>query len=95
MAPRSLEGDQYNRVKVKLRLLRNDGGEDDEVEAETYVWADGSVDLEDGEWDFEEFRREKMSRWIGDDEEYEGELRPSIDSVYDGIRVAIEADDVA
>lgn len=89
------EGDQYNRVKVKLRLLRNDGGEDDEVEAETYVWADGSVDLEDGEWDFEEFRREKMSRWIGDDEEYEGELRPSIDSVYDGIRVAIEADDVA
>lgn len=43
------------------------------MEAETYVWAEGVKSLEDGEWDFEEFRREKMGRWVGNDEEYEGE----------------------
>lgn len=53
------------------------------MEAETYVWAEDITGLEDGEWDFEEFRREKMGRWIGDDKEYEGELRPSITGVCD------------
>ena len=72
------EGDQYNRVKVRPYLLDQDGKEATVVEAETYVWKDAAVDLETGEWDFEEFRREKMGRWIGEDNEYEGELRPSI-----------------
>jgi len=69
------EGDQYSRVKVRPRLLGEDGKEAIEVNAETYVWIDQEVGLEEGEWDFEEFRREKMSRWVGYDEEYEGELR--------------------
>lgn len=76
------EGDQYSRVKVKPRLLKQGGEEDgdigEEVEAETYVWVDEETGLEEGEWDFEVFRQEKMGRWVGGSEEYEGELRPSI-----------------
>ena len=71
------EGDQYNRVKVKPRLLKEDGNIGEEVDAETYVWADIEVGLEQGEWDFEVFRREKMGRWVGESKEYVGELRPS------------------
>ena len=49
----------------------------DDIETETYVWIDKEVGLEEGEWDFEEFRREKMRRWVGgNDEEYQGESRP-------------------
>lgn len=72
------EGDQYSRIKVRPQLLDKDGKSTTEVEAETYVWIDKEVGLEDGEWDFEEFRIEKMGRWVGYDEEYGGELRPSI-----------------
>ena len=72
------EGDQYERIKAKPQLIDQDGNMSDEVEAETYVWIDPEDGLEKGEWDFEEFRREKMSRWIGTSREYEGELRPSI-----------------
>ena len=72
------EGDQYNRVKIRPYLLDEDGKEVSLVETETYVWKDPAVDLEEGEWDFEEFRKEKMGRWIGEDDEYGGELRPSI-----------------
>ena len=77
------EGDQYRRKKVRPRLLVDgvvEGGDGGEVDAETYVWDDlegemGSNGLEEGEWDFEEFRREKMRRWIGNEgkEEYAGE----------------------
>ena len=53
----------------------DDDDDDDEVEAETYVWEDqGGKGLEEGEWDFEEFRREKMRRWVGGKEEYAGEF---------------------
>lgn len=79
------EGDQYTRESVRIRLLEEVGDgegrgnvEGLEMEAETYVWADGRVDLEEGEWDFAEFRAEKMARWICSGDEYEGELRPSI-----------------
>ena len=73
------EGDEYDRIKVRPRLLDVDGKETIEVNAETYVWLDKEVGLEEGEWDFEEFQREKMRRWVGgNDEEYQGELRPSI-----------------
>ena len=71
------EGDQYDRVKVRPRLLDEGGQEMDEIETETYIWIDKEVGLEEGEWDFEEFRREKMRRWVGgNDEEYQGESRP-------------------
>ena len=79
------EGDEYERRKVKIKTLkevRSDKGredvEADEVEVETYVWIAGEEQLEDGGWDFEEFRREKMQRWIGQRDDFDGELRPSI-----------------
>ena len=79
------EGGQYTRERVRVSLLQRtsdeegkDGVEGGEVEAETYVWADDRQDLEEGEWDFAEFHREKMQRWIGTNEEYAGGLKPSI-----------------
>ena len=42
-------------------------GEDTTVKAETYVWIAGEYQLEDGEWDFDEFRKEKLWRWLGSD----------------------------
>ena len=77
------EGSQYERLRLRLKLLDEKGNEGEEMEAETYVWAENVHDLEDGEWDFDEFRREKMGRWVGNDKEYEGELRPSIAGAWD------------
>lgn len=74
----TFEGDQYERVKVRPKLQKANGQEGAVVDAETYVWIAPEEELEKGEWDFEEFRKEKMSRWVGKSEEYEGELRPSI-----------------
>lgn len=45
---------------------------DEEVEAETYVWIGGEARLEEREWDFAEFQREKMRFWAG--AEGEGEF---------------------
>lgn len=76
------EGDEYERQRVKVRILSVEGAEDgtgqvesdEEVEAEAYVWIAGADRLEDNEWDFGEFVREKMSRWVGveGDGEYKG-----------------------
>ncbi|KAL8909032.1 MAG: hypothetical protein Q9207_000483 [Kuettlingeria erythrocarpa] len=72
------EGDEYERRKVKIRLLNVEGNENGEgnvegkeLEAATYVWVAGKEELEDGEWDFGEFQREKMQRWIGGRGEYD------------------------
>ncbi|KAL2413205.1 hypothetical protein ABEF95_003109 [Exophiala dermatitidis] len=43
----------------------NNPGVVEEVEAETYVWQEGMDTLEPEEWDFEEFKREKMRAWMG------------------------------
>lgn len=84
------EGSEYERRKVKVRLLARDGkagerkGEEqvgeqqrihgkeqadgelgEEVEAETYIWTAGASRLDAEEWDFDEFVREKMARWLG------------------------------
>lgn len=79
------EGEQYSREKVRIKVLAVVGDEagtgnveGEEVEVETYVWTVGEDVLEDSEWDFGEFTRETMKRWIGNDKEYRGELRPSI-----------------
>ncbi|PSK36702.1 AIG2-like protein [Elsinoe australis] len=75
------EGDEYERRKVGVRRLVESGtgkGEEeeagsemheveDEVEAETYIWIAGKQRLEDEEWDFETFKRDKMRFWIGSD----------------------------
>ena len=73
------EGDEYERVRVRLRILQEVGEEGGKgnVEGETYVWVAGRERLEEEEWDFGEFVREKMGRWVGGGE-FEGELRPSI-----------------
>lgn len=75
------EGDEYERRKVKIRILDiegDEGGEGnvegEEVQVETYIWVAGEEELEHGVWDFGEFRREKMQRWIGSREEYDGKL---------------------
>ncbi|KAF1991160.1 hypothetical protein K402DRAFT_389357 [Aulographum hederae CBS 113979] len=74
------EGDQYERQLVKVRPLVEVGDEsgegnvegEEEVEAETYVWIAGERHLEMGEeWDYGEFVREKIGRWVGTSEEYE------------------------
>ena len=76
------EGDEYERQKVRVRVLVEVGDArgvgnvegEEEVEAETYVWVRGEGELEGGEWDFEVFRREKMGRWVGGGDEYFGEF---------------------
>lgn len=35
------------------------------VDAETYIWIAGARRLQPEEWDFDEFVREKMKRWVG------------------------------
>ncbi|KAL4939273.1 hypothetical protein BDV06DRAFT_199276 [Aspergillus oleicola] len=42
--------------------------EGESVEAETYVWIAGREGLEDAEWDFEAFKRDKMAWWVNADE---------------------------
>jgi hypothetical protein len=39
--------------------------EGDEVEAETYIWIAPRSRLEESEWDFVEFIRDKLERWVG------------------------------
>ena len=67
------EGDQYCRKKVQSRLLDSKGETVAETQTETYVWKDAETGLEEAEWDFDRFVKEKMGRWIGQDDEYEGE----------------------
>jgi len=52
------EGSEYDRVTVKVKI----GSTDEEREAQTYVFNEPSR-LGHGEWDFEQFRREKMQFW--------------------------------
>ncbi|OAL43110.1 hypothetical protein IQ07DRAFT_616590 [Pyrenochaeta sp. DS3sAY3a] len=66
------EGGEYVRVGVRVRVLRQDKSktenvEAEEVDAETYIWVAGAHRLEAEEWDFAEFVREKMGRWVGGD----------------------------
>ncbi|KAL4753190.1 hypothetical protein BDW72DRAFT_41047 [Aspergillus terricola var. indicus] len=42
--------------------------EGEEVETETYVWIAGRGMLEDAEWDFEAFKKDKMAWWVSADE---------------------------
>lgn len=71
------EGGQYVRKKVKVKALTKVGDETgegnvegEEVEVDTYVWIEGEEGLEEGEWDFGEFTRDKLKWWVGN-EEYE------------------------
>lgn len=79
------EGDEYERQMVTVRLLTNVGDETGKgnvegsaVSAETYIWSAGQDRLEQGEWDFAEFQREKMQYWVGSEGAGEYAGRPSI-----------------
>jgi hypothetical protein len=48
------------------------------VEVEAYVWVAGNQRLEAREWDFGEFVREKMGRWVGREAEREYAGRASL-----------------
>ncbi|KAI0129972.1 AIG2-like family-domain-containing protein [Xylariales sp. AK1849] len=73
----TFEGDEYTRKKVKVRVLSTVGddqgegnveGEERECEVYVYKFPDS---LEDREWDFEEFRTQKMKRWTREDYGFE------------------------
>ncbi|RYO79838.1 hypothetical protein DL763_009133 [Monosporascus cannonballus] len=71
------EGSEYERRTVKVRLLTkagNDKGEGnvegEEVECETYIFMSPQY-LEDREWDFKEFRTQKMKKWVREDYGFE------------------------
>jgi len=79
------EGSEYDREKVQVRILDKVGDaagegnvEGDEMEAETYVWIADPEDLEEREWDFAVFQREKMRFWVGEEGAGEYAGRPSI-----------------
>lgn len=71
------EGSEYTREKVKVRLLTNVGDGDgkgnvegEEAETSVYVFKYPEY-LEDREWDFQEFRTQKMKRWTREDYGFE------------------------
>lgn len=79
------EGDEYRRANVRVRLLERIGDEagvgnveGDEVDAETYVWISPAHRLEQAEWDFAQFQRDKMRFWVGAEGAGEYAGRPSI-----------------
>jgi AIG2-like family. len=61
----SLEGHLKDVLDAAGADLKDEG---DEVQAGTYVWVAGEGRLEDAEWDFETFKRDKMAWWVSADE---------------------------
>ncbi|KAH8652326.1 hypothetical protein BX600DRAFT_441214 [Xylariales sp. PMI_506] len=90
------EGDDYERKRVKVRVLSQVGDdqgvgnvEGEEVESEVYVFKDPRA-LEDREWDFEEFRTQKMKKWTRADYGFEDSdhFSPTaVDEVQEGAAV--------
>jgi hypothetical protein len=80
------EGSEYKRETVTIKILEKTSNgegagsvEGEELETETYVWIAEKRALEEGEWDFADFLKEKLSRWVGGSTEYDGkQLQPSI-----------------
>lgn len=63
------EGREYHRARVKVNLLactttptNPSNVEGEERMAEVYIFSDAS-NLEDDEWDLEEFRRDRLQAW--------------------------------
>jgi gamma-glutamylcyclotransferase (GGCT)/AIG2-like uncharacterized protein YtfP len=71
------EGSQYELQTVRVRLLKSEGDEatgkgnveGEEVETQTYIWTSNHESLEDKEWDYATFRKEKLARWSGGEPE--------------------------
>jgi len=97
------EGSQYDRKKVKVKVLKDvdlDEGMPkrgsvieiaEEVEAETYIWREDIRDLEEAEWDFEEFKKNKMKFWMGESEGEEGDVE--VDEGFADVDNAVAADE--
>ncbi|KAL6691543.1 AIG2-like family domain-containing protein [Trichoderma pleuroticola] len=63
------EGSEYKRINTKVKLLKLEGEKEVEgevKEASVYVFLNAN-DLEKREWDFEEFRQQKMQMWTRGD----------------------------
>ncbi|KAI5854305.1 AIG2-like family-domain-containing protein [Tricharina praecox] len=79
----AFEGGEYRREVVRVRLLRGEGEEGmeemGERECATYVYKDENRLVKE-EWDFAEFVREKLHRWVGDEKEYSGQSTSGSDS---------------
>jgi hypothetical protein len=70
------EGKEYERRRVRVQILDEEGREIEDADAETYIWIADENLLEKREWDFEEFVREKMMlKWV--DSEPGNAIRPS------------------
>ena len=69
------EGSEYERREVEVQV----GDEGQRVKAQTYIYIAGSQYLEDAEWDFEQFKKDKLKRWVGNEKnfEFEGECLPT------------------
>lgn len=60
------------RKMVKIRTLTQVGDDagignveaEEDLETETYLWIAGEDALEESEWDFAEFKRDKLGAWL-------------------------------
>lgn len=66
------EGDEYTKEWVEVEVTDGVGEKAEKKRAQTYVYSAGEDRLEKVEWDFEEFRKEKLAKWAGSKEEYAG-----------------------
>jgi gamma-glutamylcyclotransferase (GGCT)/AIG2-like uncharacterized protein YtfP len=60
------EGEEYDRRQCKVKI----DGQEEVVEAQTYVWIDDVGRLDKTERSFEDFVKEKLSRWVDKEDEY-------------------------
>jgi len=71
----TFEGSEYSKQKVKVEVLEDDShSSGQEMEANTYVFTAGDDLLEKIEWNYDEFRAEKLHRWTGESYEYHAAL---------------------
>lgn len=70
------------RKMVKIRILAQVGDDagigsleaEEDVQTETYLWIAGEDALEESEWDFAEFKRDKLRSWLMLDDHFAGWL---------------------
>lgn len=95
------EGDEYERKRVSVRVITSEEqgtGEPSEeqlgseIQAESYIWIAGEDQLEDEEWDFEEFMREKMVYWAGEEGKTRDDMRGEFDLVDESMKQYCPAD---
>lgn len=71
------EGDEYVKEWVEVEVEVD--GKRESRKCRTYVYVAGEERLEAKEWDYEEFRKEKLTRWTSSSEEYKG-MAPCLES---------------